>query len=82
MGLVNKVVPLAELDDEVEKWCKQIIELSPTAIKFLKAAFNSDTDHIFGVETMSSAAVRLFWESSEAKHYKQVFAEKKKQKKV
>ena len=81
MGLVNKVVPLSELDAEVEKWCREIVALSPTAIKFLKAAFNSDTDHILGAETMSAAAVRLFWESSEAKHYKEMFAERKKQKK-
>ena len=81
MGLVNKVVPLADLDAEVEKWCKEIIELSPTAIKFLKAAFNADTDHIFGFEAMSGAAVRLFWESREANEYKELFLSKKKQKK-
>jgi dihydroxynaphthoic acid synthetase len=80
MGLVNKVVPLADLDAEVEKWCKEIIELSPTAIKFLKAAFNADTDHIFGFETMSQAAVRLYWGSEEAKLYKNKFMEKKQKK--
>lgn len=78
MGLVNKVVPLADLDAEVEKWCKEIIELSPTAIKFLKAAFNADTDHIFGFETMSQAATRLYWGSEEAKLYKNKFMERKK----
>jgi len=80
MGLVNKVVPLSELDTEVEKWCKEIIELSPTALKFLKAAFNADTDHIFGFETMSASAVRLFWGSDEAKKYKNLFKEKRKNK--
>lgn len=78
MGLVNKVVPLANLDAEVEKWCKEIIELGPTAIKFLKAAFNADTDHIFGFDTMSQAAVRLYWETEEAKIYKNKFMERKK----
>jgi naphthoate synthase len=78
MGLVNKVVPLSELDAEVEKWCKEIIELSPTAIRFLKASFNADTDHIFGFETMSASAVRLFWGTDEAKKYKHLFMEKKK----
>jgi len=81
MGLVNKVVPLAELDAEVNKWCREIIELSPTAIKFLKAAFNADTDHVFGSEAMSGAAVRLYWESDEAKQYKAAFANKKGEKK-
>lgn len=80
MGLVNKVVPLAELDTEVENWCKEIRELSPTALKFLKAAFNADTDHIFGFETMSMAAVRLFWGTEEAKEYKSKFMEKQKSK--
>jgi naphthoate synthase len=81
MGLVNKVVPLAELDAEVIKWCREIMELSPTAIKFLKAAFNADTDHVFGSEAMSGVAVRLYWESDEAKRYKAAFASKKREKK-
>ncbi len=81
MGLVNKVVPLAELDAEVNKWCREIIELSPTAIKYLKAAFNADTDHVFGFEAMSGAAVRHYWESDEAKQYKAAFADKKGEKK-
>lgn len=78
MGLVNKVVTLADLDAEVERWCKEIIELGPTAIKFLKAAFNADTDHIFGSEAMSAAGVRLYWESEEAKIYKNKFMERRK----
>lgn len=78
MGLVNKVVPVHELDVEVDKWCKEIVELSPTAIKYLKAAFNADTDHIFGFETMSMSAARLYWESDEAKVYKNRFMERKK----
>lgn len=78
MGLVNKVVPLAELDAEVARWCDEIKALSPTALKFLKAAFNADTDHIFGFETMSAAATRLFWETDEAKAQKKKFIERKK----
>ena len=78
MGLVNKVVPLADLDREVDAWCAEIKELSPYALKFLKHAFNADTDHISGFETLSMAAVRLFWESDEAKHYKTKFIAGKK----
>lgn len=81
MGLVNKVVPLSELDSEVERWCNEIKELSPFAIRFLKHAFNADTDHIFGFETMNMAAARLFWGTDEAKHYKDLFIEKQKAKK-
>jgi len=81
MGLVNKVVPLSDLDNEVERWCNEIKELSPYAIRFLKHAFNADTDHIFGFETMSMAAARLFWGTDEAERYKNLFNEKQKAKK-
>ncbi len=81
MGLVNKVVPLADLDREVDAWCAEIKELGPYALKFLKHAFNADTDHISGFETLSMAAVRLYWESDEAKHYKNKFIAGKKARK-
>lgn len=77
MGLVNRVVPLAELDAEVEKWCNEIKNLSPFAIRFLKHAFNADSDHISGFESMSMAAVRLFWSTKEAEHFKSMFFKKK-----
>jgi len=80
MGLVNKVVGCDDLDSEVEKWCKEIVSLGPTAIKFLKAAFNADSDQIFGSEAMSQVAVRLYWESREAKIYKDKFMEARKNK--
>lgn len=82
MGLVNKVVSLAELDSEVDAWCAEIKELSPYALRFLKHAFNADTDHISGFETMSMAAVRTYWETDEAKHYKNKFMARKKERKV
>ena len=81
MGLVNKVVPLAELDAEVDRWCSQIKELGAYSLRFLKHAFNADTDHIAGFETMSMAAVRLYWKSDEAKQQKESFAAKRKTKK-
>ncbi len=81
MGLVNKVVPLAELDAEVDRWCSQIKELGAYSLRFLKHAFNADTDHIAGFETMSMAAVRLYWKSDEAKQQKESFAAKRKAKK-
>lgn len=81
MGLVNKVVPLSELDNEVAQWCEEIKELSPYAIRFLKHAFNADTDHILGFENLSMSAVRLFWGTDEAKEQKKLFAERQKAKK-
>jgi dihydroxynaphthoic acid synthetase len=81
MGLVNKVVPLAELDAEVDRWCGEIRELGAYSLRFLKHAFNADTDHIAGFENMSAAAVRLYWESAEAKQQKEAFAAKRRAKK-
>lgn len=78
MGLINKVVPLEKLEEEVDKWCQEILLLSPTALKFCKAAFNAESAHQFGFEAWSQAAVRLFWESEEANEAKRAFAEKRK----
>ncbi|MGD0485704.1 MAG: enoyl-CoA hydratase-related protein [Syntrophorhabdales bacterium] len=77
MRLVNKVVPIADLDAEVTKWCGEIKELSPYALKFLKHAFNADTDHMLGFETMSESAVSLYWDTQEAINIKNRFREKK-----
>ncbi len=82
MGLVNKVVPLADLDREVRSWCDEVKAMGPYAIRFLKHAFNADTDHMSGFENMSMAAVRLYWETQEAKSQKTKFKERQKQKKA
>ncbi len=46
MGLVNVVVPLAQFDAEVKKWCREILSLSPTCLKILKASFEADIDYL------------------------------------
>jgi len=78
MGLVNKVVAPEKLEKEVDKWCQEILSLSPTALKFCKLAFNAETDHMLGFEGWSHAAVRMFWNSKEAEEAKQAFKEKRK----
>jgi naphthoate synthase len=78
MGLVNKVVPFDKLDEEVDRWCQEILALSPTALKFCKLAFNAETDHQYGFEGWSMAAVRMFWTTKEAEEAKKAFAEKRK----
>ncbi|MBV9281142.1 MAG: 1,4-dihydroxy-2-naphthoyl-CoA synthase, partial [Chloroflexi bacterium] len=50
MGLVNTVVPLERLEDEAVRWAREILEKSPTALRFLKAAFNADTDGLAGLQ--------------------------------
>jgi len=78
MGLVNKVVPPDKLNDEVESWCKEILALSPTSLKFLKAAFNAESDHIWGINALAMRAVRLYWGSDEAREARDAFAQKRK----
>jgi len=78
MRLVNKVVPRAKLDQEVDAWCREILALSPYALKFLKKAFNADTDHQWGFEELSQSAVRLYWDTEEAEEGKKAFSEKRK----
>ncbi len=78
MGLVNKVVPAAELLDEAKAWAAEINEKSPTAIKFLKQSFNADTDHQAGFSNMAMTALDLFVVSDEGMEGATAFAEKRK----
>lgn len=67
LGLVNKVVPDDELDSEVERWCAEIAERSPTAIAIAKRSFNADTEHIRGIGNLGFAGVALYYGTEEAK---------------
>jgi len=78
MGLVNAVVPLARLEGEVCKWCRRIMQNSPTAIACLKAALNADMDGAAGVQELAGNATRLFYLSQEGKEGKNAFMEKRK----
>ena len=77
MGLVNKVVPPARLMDEAREWAERILEMSPTAIRFLKAAFNQDTDYAYGLQQMAHGAVHLFYNTEEAQEGVRAFNEKR-----
>src|SRR4029453_17444116 len=59
-GLVNKVVPAAELHDEVRRWAGEILALSPTALRFVKQSFNADTEHLAGVGQLAFSGLELF----------------------
>jgi naphthoate synthase len=64
MGLVNAVVPAADLRAETEKWCRELLEKSPTALKLAKQSFNADTEHIAGITgTPSSRSARRAFDS-------------------
>ncbi|CAM9641130.1 unnamed protein product [Chrysoparadoxa australica] len=77
MGLVNAVVPLKMLEGEVMKWCRRIMENSPTAIACIKAAMNADEDGGAGVMQLAGNATRLFYLSQEGKEGRNAFLEKR-----
>jgi 2-ketocyclohexanecarboxyl-CoA hydrolase len=73
MGLVNKVVSDAELDAEVERWCAELLDRSPTAIGIAKVSFNADSEQIRGISGLGFGAVALYYQTDEAKEAGQAF---------
>lgn len=78
MGLVNKVVPLADLEKETLQWSREILQHSPIAIRCLKAALNADCDGQMGLLDLAGNATLLYYMSEEAKEGKQAFVERRK----
>ena len=78
MGLINEVVPLAELEATTVQWAQEMLEKSPTALRFLKAAFNADTDGAAGLQQLAGDATLLYYQSEEAKELSSAFVEKRK----
>ncbi|MFB1051426.1 1,4-dihydroxy-2-naphthoyl-CoA synthase [Paraliobacillus sp. JSM ZJ581] len=78
MGLVNTVVPLDQLEAETVQWCEEMLEKSPTALRFLKASFNADTDGLAGLQQMGGDATLLYYTTDEAKEGRDAFKEKRK----
>ena len=77
MGLINAVVPLARLEEEGVEWAQQILRHSPTAIRFMKAAFVADTDGLAGLQQLAGDATSLFYMTDEAKEGRDAFLEKR-----
>jgi 2-ketocyclohexanecarboxyl-CoA hydrolase len=77
MGLVNTVVPDAELDAEVDRWCDEIVDKSPTAIAIAKRSFNMDSEHMRGISSMGMYALRLYYGTEESKEGVRAFQEKR-----
>lgn len=78
MGLVNTVVPVAQLEEETIAWCRRMLEMSPTALRALKAAFNADTDGLAGIQELAGNTTGLFYMTDEAKEGRNAFVEKRK----
>ncbi len=78
MGLVNTIVPLARLEEETVCWSQEILEMSPMALRFLKAAFNADTDGLAGLQQLAGDSTLLFYMTEEGKEGRNAFLEKRK----
>jgi 2-ketocyclohexanecarboxyl-CoA hydrolase len=78
MGLVNKVVPAAELDEAVDAWTQTLGERSPTALALAKRSFNADSENIRGISLLALNTVKLFYETEESKEGVRAFSEKRK----
>ncbi|HUX41431.1 MAG TPA: 1,4-dihydroxy-2-naphthoyl-CoA synthase [Rectinemataceae bacterium] len=78
MGLVNKVVPLADLEDETVRWCKKIMEHSPLALRMIKAGLNAELDGQAGIQELAGDATMLYYMTEEAKEGRNAFLEKRK----
>ena len=77
MGLVNKVVPLAELEATTLQWCTEMLALSPTALRFLKMAMNADCDGQAGMMAFAGSATLMYYTTDEGREGKEAFLEKR-----
>jgi naphthoate synthase len=72
------VVPLDRLEEETVQWCREMLAMSPLALRLLKAGFNADIDGLTGVQQLAGDATLLYYMSEEAKEGKTAFLEKRK----
>jgi 2-ketocyclohexanecarboxyl-CoA hydrolase len=77
MGLVNAVVPPAELRAETLRWCRELLDKSPMALQIAKQSFNADTEHIAGLSEMGFTALELYYRTPEALEGKNAFLERR-----
>ena len=78
MGLVNKVVPLANLEKETVAWCRRMLELSPLALRMLKASLNAADDGLAGIQQLAGDATLLYYMSEEAQEGRDAYVQKRK----
>jgi naphthoate synthase len=74
-GLVNTVVPLADLEKETVAWCRQILSLSPIALRMIKAGMNAADDGLAGVQQLAGDATMLFYMTEEGQEGRNAFVE-------
>ena len=77
MGLVNTVVPFADLEQETVRWCREMLRLSPLSLRLLKSAFNAETDGQAGIQELAGNATLLFYMSEEAQEGRDAYNERR-----
>jgi naphthoate synthase len=77
MGLVNRVVPLADLERETVAWCRRMLQLSPLALRMLKASMNAADDGLAGIQQLAGDATMLFYMSEEAQEGRDAYVQKR-----
>lgn len=77
MGLINTVVPLADLEIETVSWCREMLEFSPLALRMLKASLNAVDDGLAGIQQLAGDATLLYYMSEEAQEGKRAYLEKR-----
>src|SRR5213078_224038 len=78
MGLVNAVVPLDRLEEETVGWCREMLQLSPFALRLLKASFNATEDGLSGIQQLAHDTNLLFYMSEEAQEGRDAYKQKRK----
>ena len=78
MGLVNKVVPLEKLEAETVAWCRRMLELSPLALRMVKAGLNAADDGLAGIQQLAGDATLLYYLSEEAQEGRDAYVQKRK----
>ena len=77
MGLVNKVVPLADLERETVAWCRRMLLHSPLALRMLKASMNAADDGLAGIQQLAGDATLLFYLTEEAQEGRDAYNERR-----
>ncbi|HEX5804413.1 MAG TPA: 1,4-dihydroxy-2-naphthoyl-CoA synthase [Azospira sp.] len=77
MGLVNTVVPLERLEEETVEWCRDMLQLSPMALRMIKAGFNADTDGLAGIQELAGNATGLFYQTAEGQEGRNAWLERR-----
>jgi 1,4-dihydroxy-2-naphthoyl-CoA synthase len=78
MGLVNTVVPLEQLEIETVAWCREMLQLSPLALRMLKASMNAADDGLAGIQQLAGDATLLFYMTEEAQEGRDAYVQKRK----